>query len=141
MGLCFSKTDHQTPVNDNRVGETTSAQRRATSQRSGTYSQKPIENRQTSKSERSKVPTKTATKTTEGQPIGGTIDENKNKLSPREAARLAAERRFQESNEKSTRGELGKKLAQERGKSSRTQVLQEAEQKGAERDNTPLIYD
>lgn len=141
MGLCFSKTDHQTPSNNNRAGGATSTQRRTTSQRSGTHSQKPIENRQTSKSEGPKVSTKTTTKTTGGQPIGGTIDENKNKLSPREAARLAAERRFQESNEKSTRGELGKKLAQERGKSSRTQVLQEAEQKGAERNNTPLIYD
>ncbi|GAV55996.1 hypothetical protein ZYGR_0AZ01680 [Zygosaccharomyces rouxii] len=140
MGLCFSKSD-QTPATSSGANETTTTQRAAVSQRSGTRLQKPTKAQQQANPERTKSPAKTVAKTTRGQTVGGTIDENKEKLAPQEAARLAAEKRFQESNEKSTRGELGKKLAQERGKSSRTQVLQEAEQKGAERNNTPLIYD
>ena len=41
------------------------------------------------------------------------------RLSPREAARIAAERRLEEQNSKLTKGELGKKLAKERAKTYR----------------------
>ena len=37
------------------------------------------------------------------------------RLSPREAARLAAERRLEESTKELTKGQLGKKLAEQRG--------------------------
>ncbi|KAL3230093.1 Uncharacterized protein RNJ44_01456 [Nakaseomyces bracarensis] len=54
------------------------------------------------------------------------------KLSPREAARLAAEKRAQETQQKNTKGELGKKLEQEKSKSHKAKVLEEAEQRKAE---------
>lgn len=40
---------------------------------------------------------------------------NAKKLSPREAARLAAEKRLEESTKELTKGQLGKKLAEQRG--------------------------
>lgn len=43
----------------------------------------------------------------------GVVDTRK--LSPREAARLAAEKRFEESTKELTKGKLGKKLAEQRG--------------------------
>lgn len=77
----------------------------------------------------------TTTTTTRGKqeahlPIGGRVNngskerkllENstQSRLSPREAARLAAERRLEEQNNKLTKGELGKKLAKERAKTYR----------------------
>ena len=57
------------------------------------------------------------------------------------AARLAAEKRFQETNEKYNKGELGKKLAQERAKSHKTRLMEEAEKKHAERERENMIYD
>lgn len=44
----------------------------------------------------------------EGSKLTDTSDPSKNKVSPKEAARLAAEKRFQETNEKYNKGELGK---------------------------------
>ncbi|KAK5781164.1 hypothetical protein RI543_001558 [Arxiozyma heterogenica] len=43
----------------------------------------------------------------------GVVDTKK--LSPREAARLAAEKRLEESTKELTKGKLGKKLAEQRG--------------------------
>lgn len=148
MGLCFSKSDNP-PTS---ASHTTATQRVPASQRSRTHPQESTKvlkksrpevtkNQQQSKPERIKAPKKSSPKKTGGQTVGGSIDGNKEKLSPQDAARLAAEKRFQESNQKSTKGKLGKKLAQERGKSSRAHVLQEVEKKEAERNNTPLIYD
>ena len=71
----------------------------------------------------------------------GTTDEKDQILSPKEAARLAAEKRQQEANEKLTKGELGKKLASEKGKSYRAQVLEDAEQKKLEKQTADLTYD
>ncbi|CCH60853.1 hypothetical protein TBLA_0D03530 [Henningerozyma blattae CBS 6284] len=67
-------------------------------------------------------------------------DTNKNKLTPQEAARKAAEKRLAESNEKQTKGELGKKLAKERAKSNKTHMMEQAEQQKQAGQDT-LIYD
>lgn len=77
----------------------------------------------------------------EGSKLTDTSDPSKNKVSPKEAARLAAEKRFQETNEKYNKGELGKKLAQERAKSHKTRLMEEAEKKHAERERENMIYD
>ena len=77
----------------------------------------------------------------EGSKLTDTSDPSKNKVSPKEAARLAAEKRFQETNEKYNKGELGKKLAQERAKSHKTRLMEEAEKKHAEREMENMIYD
>lgn len=76
-----------------------------------------------------------------GSKLTDTSDPSKNKVSPKEAARLAAEKRFQETNEKYNKGELGKKLAQERAKSHKTRLMEEAEKKHAERERENMIYD
>ena len=77
----------------------------------------------------------------EGSKLTDTSDPSKNKVSPKEAARLAAEKRFQETNEKYNKGDLGKKLAQERAKSHKTRLMEEAEKKHAERERENMIYD
>ncbi|PTN20235.1 hypothetical protein C4S55_3695 [Saccharomyces cerevisiae] len=77
----------------------------------------------------------------EGSKLTDTSDPSKNKVSPKEAARLAAEKRFQETNEKYNKGELGKKLAQERAKSHKTRLMEEAEKKHAQRERENMIYD
>ncbi|EJS43779.1 YGL108C [Saccharomyces arboricola H-6] len=77
----------------------------------------------------------------EGSKLSDTSDASKDKVSPKEAARLAAERRFQETNEKYNKGELGKKLAQERAKSHKTHLMEEAEEKHAEQERENMIYD
>ncbi|GMC21810.1 unnamed protein product [Saccharomyces cerevisiae] len=77
----------------------------------------------------------------EGSKLTDTSDPSKNKVSPKEAARLAAEKRFQETNEKYNKGELGKKLAQERAKSHKTRLMEEAEKKHAEKERENMIYD
>lgn len=143
MGLCFSKSD-QTPATTSRTNQpATTIQKTAPPQ--SAKSQRPQESVKTqqSKLKETKLSKRdpTTTKISEGKTVGATVDQNREKLSPQEAARLAAEKRFQESNEKFTRGELGKKLAKDRGKSSRTHVLQESEQKRTKRNSEPLIFD
>ncbi|CAI4485350.1 CCQ_1a_G0018980.mRNA.1.CDS.1 [Saccharomyces cerevisiae] len=140
MGLCGSKTQ-PTPSQTTTV---------ATKART-----KPI-NRDTVKSkqelrhkEKKDKKKKTQLKSTtvpvvqkkEGSKLTDTSDPSKNKVSPKEAARLAAEKRFQETNEKYNKGELGKKLAQERAKSHKTRLMEEAEKKHAERERENMIYD
>lgn len=69
------------------------------------------------------------------------VDENKDILSAQEAARLAAEKRLQESNVKATQGALGKKLAEERSKSHKTQMMKEAERRQLEKARKDVVHD
>ncbi|CAI4061744.1 hypothetical protein SKDZ_07G1500 [Saccharomyces kudriavzevii ZP591] len=77
----------------------------------------------------------------EGNKLSDTSDTSKDKISPQEAARLAAEKRFLQTNEKYNKSELGKKLAQERAKSHKTRLMEEAEKKHFEQERENMIYD
>lgn len=153
MGLCSSKADR--PSTTATATQSTVVQRTAPPKRAAP-TPGPAPRTQAKTKSRQKHPQKTKKKphtspkkpdaskspsSSKGHTVGDMTDANREKLSPQEAARQAAEKRFQESNEKSTRGELGRKLAQERAKSAKTHVLQDVEQRKAEKDNTPLIYD
>ncbi|QHS73228.1 uncharacterized protein SPAR_G01380 [Saccharomyces paradoxus] len=93
------------------------------------------------KKERLKSTTAQVVQKKEGSKLTDTSDPSKDEVSPKEAARLAAEKRFQETNEKYNKGELGKKLAQERAKSHKTRLMEEAEKKHAERERENMLYD
>lgn len=47
--------------------------------------------------------------------VGSSTEQNAIQLSPREAARLAAEKRLKDSTKQLTKGQLGKKLAEQKG--------------------------
>ena len=109
MGLCGSKSQQSSQV---PPGETDDMTRTATV------------------GARTTTNTATRGKQETQSPIGGKTNngskerkllENstQSRLSPREAARIAAERRLEEQNNKLTKGELGKKLAKERAKTYR----------------------
>lgn len=68
--------------------------------------------------------------------LGGdeVLGEETQKISAKEAARLAAEKRYQDAHQKNTKGELGKKLEQERAKSHKSKMMEEAEMRQAERE-------
>ncbi|QLQ79557.1 hypothetical protein HG537_0C02040 [Torulaspora globosa] len=76
-----------------------------------------------------------------GHRVQGEVDETKEVLSAQEAARLAAEKRLQESNAKATQGTLGKKLAEERSKSHKTHMMKEAERRQLEKASRDFVYD
>ncbi|CDH10835.1 uncharacterized protein ZBAI_02621 [Zygosaccharomyces bailii ISA1307] len=152
MGLCSSKADR--PSTTATATQSTVTQRTAPPKRAAP-TPKPVPKTQAQTKSKQKHYQKTKKKShtspkrpdasksspSRGHTVSDMADANREKLSPQEAARLAAEKRFQESNEKSTRGELGRKLAQERAKSAKTHVLQDVEQRKAEKDNSALIYD
>lgn len=126
MGLCASKSDSQA------VSSSSNVTKRTTS--TGPQKHKP------------NTPAKSVQPPTFKRSNGNKIledakDANRGKISATEAAKLAAEKRFQEANEKSTRGELGKKLAEERSKSHKSQMMKQVEQQKLENANGKLVYD
>lgn len=127
MGICASKSDQQTSANV-KVATTTRTRpvARASSKPANKSSARPDQTKETSR----------------GQKIIDDVDENKIKLSPQEAARLAAEKRLQDNNAKSTRGALGKKLAEEKSKSHKSHLMEQAERRQLEKAaNNNLVYD
>lgn len=68
-------------------------------------------------------------------------DEAKSKLTPQDAARLAAEKRLAETNEKSTKGQLGKKLASERVKAHKTSMIEQVYKQKIEKANDDIVFD
>lgn len=119
MGLCASKSDKETPA---RVSNPTTVRTKPVSKPSKTVQSKPV-------------------RLNDGQKINDEIDENKNQLSAKDAARLAAEKRLQDNNAKSTRGALGKKLAEERSKSHKSHMMETVEKRQLDQANNDLTYD
>ncbi|CAI4062869.1 hypothetical protein SUVZ_07G1400 [Saccharomyces uvarum] len=141
MGLCGSKSQpmpSQTTTATPRVR--TKPVNRGTTNAKQQLRQKGNENKKNKKST-SKSTTAQSAEKREGSKLSGASDTSKDKVSPKEAARLAAEKRFQETNEKYNKGELGKKLAQERAKSHKTHVMEETEKKHAAQERENMIYD
>ncbi|QLL32681.1 hypothetical protein HG536_0D02030 [Torulaspora globosa] len=122
MGLCASKSDQ---VRDS------DASKRAKPQIRKTHDSR-------NKSNQAKG---TQLRNGTGHRVHGEVDENKDILSAQEAARLAAEKRLQESNSKATQGALGKRLAEERSKSYKTQMMKEAERRQLEKATKGIVYD
>lgn len=102
MGLCGSKPESNTNnITPSTVKPTTT---------------KRTKNTQNSNSSNDvNKPNKKATNTNKKGEVLGASEEHATSVSPREAARLAAEQRLKETNEKLTKGKLGQKIAKERG--------------------------
>ncbi|QLG71117.1 hypothetical protein HG535_0B01550 [Zygotorulaspora mrakii] len=137
MGLCASTSDTQTDSSTPAVSKRTV---KTSTVKTSTVASKPAPKK------RSKKTRKSQTVITPKQSGGNKIlndseDDNREKLSAREAARLAAEKRLQDSNDKSTRGELGRKLAEERSKSHKSQLMKQAEQQRLNKANDSLNND
>lgn len=126
MGLCASKSDQQASAKPNTA---TTARTKATTKHANQHATKPV-----NKAERKPL------RTGGGQKINDD-DENKSKLSPQEAARLAAEKRLEDNHAKSTRGALGKKLAEERSKSHKSHMMEQIDKRQLEKANDELVYD
>ncbi|GMM54490.1 hypothetical protein DAKH74_017570 [Maudiozyma humilis] len=111
MGLCGSKPDGPSQSVSQTKPETT----QRTAQKKSSPPKKTKE--KAAKDEHS-TKKKTTQKTAQG--VGSKLSESSEKqntdISPREAARLAAEKRLKEKNDALTQGDLGKKLAKERAK-------------------------
>lgn len=75
-----------------------------------------------------------------GHRVNGEVDDIKDKVSAQEAARLAAEKRLEESTAKSTQGALGKKLAEERSKSHKSHMMKEVEKRQMEKASQDMVY-
>ncbi|KOG99412.1 uncharacterized protein DI49_1865 [Saccharomyces eubayanus] len=141
MGLCGSKSQ---PMPSQTT--TVTPRTRTKPVNRGTTNAKEQLRQKENESEKKK---KSSLKSTTGQPVkkregsklSGASDTSKDKVSPKEAARLAAEKRFHETNEKYNKGELGKKLAQERAKSHKTRLMEETEKKHAAQERENMIYD
>lgn len=123
MGLCASKSEKK--VNHQATIRT-----------------KPQRVGQNSTQKKLKVPIKQTNssdaKKSSGRPLSeGHTAEN---VSPQEAARRAAEQRLENNVKDSTKGELGRKLAQERAKSHSKHMRETAEQRQHEK-NRPPVYD
>ncbi|SCU77930.1 LADA_0A02938g1_1 [Lachancea dasiensis] len=78
-------------------------------------------------------------KSTPGAILGG-ADESEKETSARRAAGLAAADRLEKSQKQFGKGDLGRKLAQERSKTLKTQLKESAESRKAEKSAT-LVYD
>ncbi|CAL9738439.1 hypothetical protein MOSE0_N11430 [Monosporozyma servazzii] len=113
MGVCASKQDTTSTSNDNMSGTRTVRTKQTTGKTKT----------QNSTKEKSKKPQFKKTNS-EGNVVGASLHSKEDKnngvkagseLSPREAARLAAEKRLQEQTKKLAKGELGKKLAEQKG--------------------------
>jgi hypothetical protein len=74
-----------------------------------------------------------------GHVLGSPNEKGEEIIDPKEAARRAAEERFQSQNSK--QGKLGQQLQQERNKSSRNHLKDLANQKRDENEKNQLIYD
>lgn len=122
MGLCASKSDKSKPTEPTNPVKPQIRKIRETS----------------SKADQNKG---SSLRTGTGHRVDGEVDANKDKLSAQEAARLAAEKRLQESNAKETQGALGKKLAEERSKSHKTHMMKEVEKRQLEKANNDIVYD
>lgn len=133
MGLCGSKSGQPT--------ESIPPSRPATARTAKSLEGQSKKKRQSKKSSKPLRTEETVIKKKAGDRINEAADDTKEKLSAQEAARLAAEKRLQEANEKSTRGALGKKLAQERSKSHKTHLMQEVENRDLKKANENLVYD
>lgn len=127
MGLCASKSDQQASAKPKTA--TTARTKVTTTKHATKHATKPV-----NKAELKPL------RTGGGQKINDD-DENKSKLSPQEAARLAAEKRLEDNNAKSTRGALGKKLAEERSKSHKSHMMEQIDKRQLEKANDELIYD
>ncbi|SCU96908.1 LAMI_0F08174g1_1 [Lachancea mirantina] len=127
MGLCASKENvrvEQKPAQlDQRRGIKPDAKRKAT---------------QVPKVPNVKKPSAAHVKT-KGRSLGEGPNTG-NTVSAREAAGKAAAQRFQEKHQTNTKGELGKRLAEERGKSHMTHLKESARDKQNERDEE-LVFD
>lgn len=125
MGLCGSKSEKNAPM----VGTTTTkvklAKTTITQEKTATKSnsKKTVKtNAHKSKANNQKSSTKA------GTVLGSPADDPEaSKLTPREAARLAAEKRLADNKEKNTKGALGKKLEQERAKSHKSHLMEQIE--------------
>lgn len=133
MGLCGSKSDQSTG--------SIPASRPATTRTAKSLQEQPKKKKQLKKSSKPLRTGETAIQKKAGDRINEAGDDTKEKLTAQEAARLAAEKRLQEANEKSTRGALGKKLAEERSKSHKTHMMQEVEKRDLKKANENLVYD
>ncbi|CCD26711.1 uncharacterized protein NDAI_0I01420 [Naumovozyma dairenensis CBS 421] len=135
MGICASKTDSPTTT----TTATTTTNTNKPVQRIRPKHNKNAE--ETTKGTRKKKTV--AAVQTSGTKLGAATndDDDGGKLSPKEAARLAAEKRFKEATEKETKGELGKKLASERAKTYKAHVLEDAEKRNLERERENLTFD
>ncbi|CCE65019.1 hypothetical protein TPHA_0J01980 [Tetrapisispora phaffii CBS 4417] len=118
MGICASKSDQGLSTNTKPV-QTVSARNNKT-----------VVNKKVTK------PVSSGSKLSDAN-----TDSNQKNISPQEAARLAAQKRFDDNIEKETKTELGKKLASERSKSQKTHVMEQIEKQQLENNNKPLVYD
>ncbi|EDO19444.1 hypothetical protein Kpol_1002p92 [Vanderwaltozyma polyspora DSM 70294] len=129
MGLCAST--HEEPV---------SSQPKPVVKTKSTPKSKNVPQRQANADLNKRKQKKKQNDTTDFK-ISEQSDENRTKLTPQEAAKLAAEKRLAESNEKDTKGALGKKLATERAKSHKSQMVEQVEKQKIEKANEDLVYD
>ncbi|CAI4039172.1 hypothetical protein SMKI_07G1440 [Saccharomyces mikatae IFO 1815] len=141
MGLCGSKTESM----PSQTATVTTKARTKPINHDTTKAKQELRQKERADKTKRKAQTRSTTSQVlhkkEGSKLSYTTESSKDKVSPKEAARLAAEKRFQETNEKYNKGELGKKLAQERAKSHKTRLMEEAEKKHAEQQRENMIYD
>lgn len=108
MGLCGSKQQESTTSGNDMAGTRTVKTKTTTNVQNATTSS-------TTKTKSGKKSHKPAH--SRGDIVGSSDEttEGKGKISPKEAARLAAEKRLQDSTKELTKGQLGKKLAEQKG--------------------------
>lgn len=114
MGVCVSKQETTPTSNGNMSGTRTVRTKQTTTKTKA----------QNSTKEKSKKP-QPKKSNSEGNVVGTTTNQSKedrskgnsadSKLSPKDAARLAAEKRLEEQTKKLAKGQLGKKLAAQKG--------------------------
>lgn len=112
MGVCGSKQETAPPSNENMSGTRTVRTKQTTGK---TKTEKSTKQKATKPQSKKTDSTGDVVGTIEHPKSKGSDSKEESKLSPKEAARIAAEKRLQEQTKELTKGQLGKKLAEQKG--------------------------